>query len=290
MLYLAAMNILNFRSRALLTSAIALTAALTIGASATAANTAANTIEGVWSFSGGAVAIQGLSDGSFQGTVVIPTTFASCPHPEGQVMWTNMQAQSDGSFWGLHQWYRGPNCEAVPVLGHTAWRVLTSASGARTLKVCFNNPGGDSQPTIAASGTEANVTYGCTMSNPLAPLPETENHGGSGTSAISFVQTVILPPARVCVSRSSLKISLRDPKYDPLKEVVVKLKGKKIADVKGVKRLRKGITLRRLPSGSYKLSMTATTVLGQSLTGSRTYRSCTKGSGKIKLHPVKKKH
>jgi len=34
----------------------------------------------------------------------------------------------------------------------------------------------------------------------------------------------------------------------------------------------------------------ATTVLNQHLSGSHTYKSCTKGSEKIKLKPVKKHH
>jgi hypothetical protein len=297
MLYLAAMNNRPFGTQLLLSSAIAFTGLL--GLSGTVAAATPNSIEGVWSFSGGAVAIQPLSDGKYQGTVVSPTTtFASCPHPEGQVMWTDMQPQADGSFWGLHQWYRGATCEEVPTLGHTAWRVLTDSSGARVLRVCFNNPGTETQPTISPAGLDANVTYGCTDSSPLASLPETENPGGGnqggngsggGTNAITFIQTVALPSAKACISQTSLKISLKDPKYDSLKEVVVKIKGKKVADVKGIKQLRKGVTLKKLPTGTYKLSVKATTVLNQHLTGSQTYHSCTKGSGKINLHHAKTK-
>jgi hypothetical protein len=65
---------------------------------------------------------------------------------------------------------------------------------------------------------------------------------------------------------------------------VVKIKGRKVADVKGVKRLKKGVTLKKLPSGAYKISVLAITVLNQRLSGSRTYHSCTKSSGVIKLH------
>ncbi len=51
-----------------------LLAALALGGSVAAATP--NAIEGVWSFNGGAVAIQQLPNGAFQGTVVEPTTFA----------------------------------------------------------------------------------------------------------------------------------------------------------------------------------------------------------------------
>jgi hypothetical protein len=46
--------------------------------------------------------------------------------------------------------------------------------------------------------------------------------------------------------------------------------GKNVADVKGVKRLKKGITLKKLPNGTYKISVVATTVLDQHLAGSQT--------------------
>jgi hypothetical protein len=64
----------------------------------------------------------------------------------------------------------------------------------------------------------------------------------------------------------------------------------KVADVNGIKRMKKGITLKKLPAtGFYKISVVATTVLNQRLTGSQTYKACSKGSGKIKLHGGKKK-
>lgn len=305
------MNIRPLARRALKLSAAVLAAALTLGASAAAA--APNPIEAVWSFNGGAVAVQALSDGTFQGTVVTPTKFASCEHPAGQVMWTDMQLQTDGSFWGLHQWYHAaPQCEENTVLGHTAWRVLEASGGAHVLKVCFNNPGDASQPTIAPNGKEANVTYGCVESSPLAPLPKVSEEegpgkgggegsgngsgangssgGGADSGVITFSQAVVLPNAKACVSQASLKIKLRDPKYDPLTEVLVKINGKKVALVKGVKRLKKGITLKKLPSGTYKVSVVATTVLKQHLSGSQTYKSCSSGSGKIGLKRIKKHH
>ena len=79
-------------------------------------------------------------------------------------------------------------------------------------------------------------------------------------------------------------------KNDPLTEVLVKIGSKKVADVKGVKKIKKGITLKKLPaSGTYKISVTATTILKQKLTGSQSYKACGKGSGKIKLKGGKKK-
>ena len=281
--------------------------ALVIFASSTSVAAATpNAIEAVWSFNGGAVAIQGLPDSRFQGTVVTPTRFSECEHAAGEVMWTDMRPQTDGSFWGFHQWYHEGTCGDIPVLGLTAWRVLETPGGAHVLKVCFNAPGGESQPAIAANGKEEDVTYGCKESSPLAPLPKVSEEGtgpsggssgggsngksagSAGSELITFSQTVLLPNVKACVSQTSLKIKVKDPKYDPLMEVVVKISGKNVADVKGVKRLKQDVILNKLPTGSYKISVLATTVLKQHLRGTQTYKSCTTGSGAIGLRRVKK--
>jgi hypothetical protein len=116
--------------------------------------------------------------------------------------------------------------------------------------------------------------------------------GSTGNSSqVTFVNTVTLPGAKACISRSSLRITLREPKYDPLEEVVVKIGNKKVLDLSGVKAIKKGITLTHLPTGSYKISVLAITVLKQRLHGSQSYKSCSKGSGKIKLsHAGHHKH
>ncbi len=128
-------------------------------------------IEGVWSFNGGNVGIQRLANGTYQGTVVTATQFSNCTHPVGQVMWTDMRQQADGSFWGHHLWYRGAKCETISQPGETAWRVLESSSGARSLEVCFSYPGQETEPTIAADGTTADDTYGCVKSPLVVALP-----------------------------------------------------------------------------------------------------------------------
>jgi hypothetical protein len=252
-----------------------------MGALAGPAVAASPEIEGVWSFSGGQVAIHGLPGGaSFEGVVVTPTKFAQCTHQAGETMWTAITAQPDGSYWGLHQWlFESPECVANPTLGPTAWRVLPGPSGRHFLRVCFSEPG-KSQPAIAPDGTSTNVSYGCQDSELTAPLPGSGNSGGE---QISFSKAVGLPKG--CVARHSLKLKLRDPKYDPLKEVVVRVRGRKIADVRGVKGLRKGVVLKGLPNGNYTIEVVATTVLDQKLSGRRAYHSCGKNStGSLPLH------
>jgi hypothetical protein len=286
MLYVPPMSIRPLARRAFKPSPIVLLAILGVLAlSAGAAGAATNEIEGVWSFKGGSVAIQPLPNGTFQGTVVTPTTFAECTHTAGEVMWTGMNQQPDGSFWGFHQWFHAGCALDTQFVGPTAWRVLHNSTGAHYLKVCFSHPG-TSQPKIAPSDSDTEATFGCDESALIEPLPPV---------SIIVIQTQIVgqPNAKACVSQTSLKIKFKDPKNDPLKEVVVKIASKKVADIKGTKAvkkaLKKGITLTKLPTGTYKVSVVATTVLNQHLSGSKTYKSCTKGSGKIKLKGSKKK-
>lgn len=255
----------------------AVLAILAFAASGASASGSAD-IEGVWSFNGGAVGIQGLSDGSFQGTVVSPTVFATCEHPVGQVMWTGMRARPDGSYWGLHQWFHGTRCEVNPDLGRTAWRVLPIAGGSRVLIVCFSKPGDESQPTIAADGSVADATYGCTQSSPLAALPNSEG----SSEKVSFDSLVVVPSASSC--RSSLKLKLRNPKYDPLKEVLVRVNGEKVATVHGSANLHRKIVLSDLPEGKYKVRVVAITVLGQRFTRSRYYSGCKSSLGTVGAH------
>jgi hypothetical protein len=271
--------------------ALALAALLGFGAAPAGATTE---IEGVWSFNGGEVAIS-TQGGKLVGIVVTPTKFAECAHKAGEEMWTGMTLQPNGSYWGLHRWLFQGSCAANPEPGPTAWRVLQKPDGSKYLLVCFSEPG-KSQPTIEPSGATAGWTFGCVESAPTASLPVVAR-GGSGRSRegggerISFRGTVILPKAAVCVRRHSLKLKLHDPKRDPLKEVVVRVGARRVIKVSGVARLKQGIVLKGLPSGTYTIKVIATTVLDQRLSGRRTYHSCGKRSsaGAVPLHQPKRR-
>lgn len=234
-------------------------------------------IEGIWSFNGGKVGIQAQPNGTFTGTVVAPTKFAECVHPVGELIWTNMTKQPDGSYWGLHQWLYPPSKECVPTptKGLTAWRVLTTRGGARFLRVCFSEPGSKAQPTIAPDGSTASVTYGCVDSALIAPLPEV-------TPAQSG-RYVKLPSNKSCFGGSKMRIRLRGPNNDPLEKVVVKLKSGKVHRSAKLLKRKKGVViaildLRGLSAGSFTVTVRLTTVLGEHLSGKRTYHRC--GTGK----------
>jgi hypothetical protein len=221
-------------------------------------------IEGVWSFNGGKVAIHNEASGKFIGTVVAAARFSQCAHPVGEEMWTDIVAQPDGSFWGMHQWYfETPACAINPSLGPTAWRVMEAKGGAHFLIVCFSSPG-TAQPTIAPSGTHADATFGCFESALVAPLVEVR----------SLNDAAVLPDARKCFSHRYFHIHLRDPRFDPLKSAVVTLANRRITVMRHGRRFTAEINLRGLPKGAFTVKIQVTTVLGHHLGGTRTYHTC----------------
>jgi hypothetical protein len=292
------------RPRSLLL-AIAVVMLLSVGAASAGA---ASSIEGVWSFENGQIGIQRLSNGTYEGTVVVATKFAECTHEVGEPIWTGMTEQPDGSYWGLHQWFLGgTECKKNPDLGPTAWRVLEEANGSHYLRVCFSHPG-TSQPTIAADGAPEgpaeyaayHVTYGCYSSTLTAPLPVAPGEtppgetppgtpgsgtgaagsgsgtGGSGTGTGGSKESLTLPSAKKCLSARLFKIHLLDPKYDPFKTVSVTIKGRKIATTRKGNHIVATIDLKGLPTGAFTVEIRATTVLRHHLSANRTFHTCVK--------------
>ncbi|HEY2283735.1 MAG TPA: hypothetical protein VGH60_09325 [Solirubrobacteraceae bacterium] len=257
--------------------------AVALAACATTA-TAASKIEGIWSFNGGQIAIQPLANGTYAGTVVAETKFAECTHPVGQQIWSNIRLQPDGSYWGFHQWYfETSSCQPNHTLGPTAWRVLEGTGGSHYLRACFSSPG-TSQPTIAASGAGANVTYGCANSALIAPLPT------AASRSKALRRSVVLPKTSKCFSRRVFQIHLHNPKNDPLKEVVVKIKGRRIAAVRQAGTIVATISLKGLPKGAFTVKIRAVTVLGHSLSESRTYHTCVRKAPRKKSNAKSPHH
>ncbi|MGH2940404.1 MAG: hypothetical protein ACRDPE_20040 [Solirubrobacterales bacterium] len=221
----------------------------------------------MWSFNGGRIVVQEQQPGVFEGTVVAPTTFSLCAHPEGEQIWTQMVEQPDGSYWGNHQWFfETSECVRNPAPGPTAWRVLQNAEG-RYLRACFSEPGSNLQPTIAPSGASANATFGCVDSSLLAVLPE--------ASASKYLS---LPSNRSCTARRTLRVRIKSPKDNPVQQIVVTATGGGVT-VKGkIHRTAKGIfavvPLARLTSPRFAVKVSVTTLLGDHLTKKRSYRRC----------------
>ena len=78
-------------------------ASLLCAGAATEGAAGAASIEGVWSFNGGAVDIVGQPNGMLVGIVTVPTKFTLCVHPVGEKMWIEMKCPD-----------RASNCREVP--------------------------------------------------------------------------------------------------------------------------------------------------------------------------------
>jgi hypothetical protein len=278
------------RRRASLLLAIVALFLLTVGATAAAAS---STIEGVWSFNGGQIAIQPEGNGKFEGVVVQPTTFAVCTHPAGQKIWKEITLQADGSYWGFHQWYKTNTCTENPVLGPTAWRVVEGSGGSHYLRVCLSYPG-SGQPSIPPGSSGVGATYNCESSAFTAPVPvvaASESPGSpttlgttTGSSGVSaFQESLSLPSANKCLSVRLFKIHVQDPTYDPFRSISVTLKGHKIRTTHSGKYIVATINLQGLKRGAFTVKISATTVLGHHLSASRTYHTCAKKPKRAKV-------
>lgn len=242
--------------------------ALALGAQTAAADAP---IEGIWSFNGGEIGIQGQPGGTLIGTVVAPTKFSQCLHPQGEQIWTQMREQPDGSYWGLHQWYfETLECIRNPELGLTAWRVLSAADGSHFLRVCFSAPGSKSQPTIAANGDSAGATYGCSDSARVSALPTVKRS--------EFGKYIVLPANTSCFGRRKMKIHLNDPAGDSLAKTFVGLSSGAIHRQAKLQQHGAGITatlnLKGLTASTFKVTVRLRTVLGTKIMSKRTYRLC----------------
>jgi hypothetical protein len=232
---------------------------------AVAASAAAESpLEGIWSFDGGRVAIQASADGTMTGTVVSPTKFAECEHKVGEKMWTDIVAQADGSYWGLHQWFFDDSgCTANPTLGATAWRILPAGTG-RVLRVCLSEPGG-SQPTIAADGHASGATFGCVDSAPVSALP------------VATVSEFISGPD-ACIASGRLRVRVRNPATNPLAKITVLAKGGGVRKAFRLKPRPKSFTavlnLTPIVAPTVRVAMRLTTVLGAHLHRRHVYRRC----------------
>jgi hypothetical protein len=247
-------------------------------------------IEQVWSFGGGQIAIEPEGNGKLEGVVLQPTQFATCTHPVEEKIWKEMTLQPDGSYWGYHQWFNttaanSTDCTYDPTPGKTAWRLLSGANGSYTLRVCLSRPSKNSQPTIAADGAPFGeseyaaygVTYGCFTSELIGPLPASGAAGSgiAGSGVAGSKETLIVRPStKRCVSGRRFKIHVQDPTYDPLAAVSVTLRRHKTVMKRSGKYFVATINLKGLPKNAFTINLSATTVLGHHLTGRRTYHTC----------------
>jgi hypothetical protein len=134
----------------------------------------------------------------------------------------------------------------------------------------IDNGAGISWALSVASGAQQTFSHYTTFS----PTGVTGPPGGAAAPSAAFGRNGLLesPPVGPCVSKRYFRIKLRS-RYQPIiAAVTVKLRGL----TKVLRRPPWGtnVDLRGLPRGTFKVRITALTVTGRTIRGTRTYRTC----------------
>jgi hypothetical protein len=101
---------------------------------------------------------------------------------------------------------------------------------------------------------------------------------------VPISQIASLPSPKRCASRRHFRIHLRNHGLHPVKATVF-VNGKAVKVVKGT-HLSADIDLRGLPKGKVKVRLTISYREGRTLTGVRTYHTCTARKHKATHHRV----
>ncbi len=117
----------------------------------------------------------------------------------------------------------------------------------------------------------------------VPPAPETLIADGTisgGTIRKPGAGVIGLPSNRKCVSRRKFRIRIRQPGGIQIQTALVFVNGKKVRVLKRKvfqrKRTVANVNLRGLPSGTFKVRIVVLTTAGNTLRGTRKYRTCTK--------------
>lgn len=112
------------------------------------------------------------------------------------------------------------------------------------------------------------------------PQPLTQAPGPSAkTAAVRFTQVASLPSAKRCISRRTMKITVRSPKGGPkVKTAQARIGGRKAKTRRGAGAIT--LSLKGLPRGTFVARVKVTLTDGRVVNGTRTYRTCAKKSAK----------
>ncbi|HMS61954.1 MAG TPA: hypothetical protein PKD63_06715 [Solirubrobacteraceae bacterium] len=125
-------------------------------------------------------------------------------------------------------------------------------------------------------GPPASRTWIIQVAEPISP----SGPPAAAARTVRFASVVTLPSAKRCVSRRTLRITVRAPKGAKVKSAEVRLRGRKVRTVRKAGTIT--VSLKGLPRGSFVVRVKLTLADGRTATGSRTYRTCAKKATKKK--------
>jgi 6-phosphogluconolactonase (cycloisomerase 2 family) len=121
------------------------------------------------------------------------------------------------------------------------------------------DPGGGVTPPAALPAPGPSIVPPTTLGTLPAPKPQAAVLG--------------LPASKRCASRRSFRITLKAPRGQKAKSILVLVNNKKVKSLTG-KKVTAPVDLRGLPKGKFTVKITMTTVSGKTLTQSRSYKTC----------------
>ncbi|HWI72216.1 MAG TPA: hypothetical protein VNT55_09685, partial [Baekduia sp.] len=139
-------------------------------------------------------------------------------------------------------------------------------------------PAADPGPTTPTTTTTTTTTPPPTTTTPAAmhtPTTTVVAHAPAPAPVkpLSATQAFTLPPAKRCVSRRRFTIHIRKIPGVTFVSAVVKVRGKRVKTI-GRSRIAAPVNLTGLPKGTFRVSITAKTADGRTVTGARTYHTC----------------
>jgi hypothetical protein len=213
----------------------------------------------VWSFNGGMVGVIKNPDKSFTGIVLRPTTSGSCVHPVGEQMWTGARLGTNLTWSGKHVWFLTGPCRLAPATGNTTWKIFKDAKGKTFLRGCYANwARPDVLPAIDIAGNCAFGEGGAIIDSNFIP------------SKKSTFKSIAKFPKSSCVGKT-LKLKFVDPPTDAL--ATVKVTAGKFTKTLTRPSLNLNLKVAK-GAGKVKVSVNAKTLLGKTVKGSKTYKSC----------------
>jgi hypothetical protein len=242
--------------------AIAVCAAtMAVAGPASAQSTSA--FAGVWSFNGGKVGVVKNADKSFTGVVIRATKSGTCVHTVGEKMWTDVRLSNNLSWWGKHVWFLKNPCHLAPSPGNTAWKIFKTPGGKTFLRGCYANW---ALPTIQPQFVFQNGGWDCSPGQDGAVIDSNYIRPKKST----FKSIARFPKAK-CLGKK-LKLRFVNPPTDALSTVKVSAGGlTKVLDYRN----KLALTLTVSPgSGKVKIKVLARTLLGHTVKGGKTYKTC----------------
>jgi len=176
--------------------------------------------------------------------------------------------------------YRTPVAGGGGTAFYVAWSVHGAGDGTEIISTKPSGTCGTSTPTPTPTAT-ATATPTATadpspqpLPAPPAPTATPDPAVQSNASPSAIADFTSLPAASKCVRGRKLTVRFKKPpKGYAVKTITVRVNSKKVATIKGAK-LKKPLYLRKLPKGSFTVTVSITLKKGKGLTERRRYTAC----------------